>query len=68
MSTVLWDDVLHLITPEIPTCPEVTIKEYLPIVASDFFARTHLWRTSLESMSTVVNQANYDLTAGCYDA
>jgi hypothetical protein len=67
MSTVLWDDVLHLITPEIPSCPEVTIKEYLPIVASDFFARTHLWRTSLEQMSTVVDQANYDLTAGCYD-
>lgn len=68
MSTVLWDDVLHLITPEISTCPEETIKEYLPIVASDFFARTHLWRMSLEQMSTIVDQANYDLTAGCYDA
>jgi hypothetical protein len=67
MSTVLWDDVLQLITPEIPSCPENIIKEYLPIVASDFFARTHLWKVSLEDMATVVDQPNYDLIAGFFD-
>lgn len=67
MATVLWDNVLPLITPEVPTCPEETIKEYLAIVASDFFARTHLWRVSIENMDTVANTALYDLTAGCYD-
>jgi hypothetical protein len=67
MATVLWDDVLDLITPEIPSCPESIITKYLPIVASDFFARTHLWRVSLEDMSTVVNQSTYDLVAGFFD-
>ena len=68
MSTIVWDDVLPLITPEVPTCPEATIKEYLPIVASDFFARTHLWRVELDSLSTVADQALYDLTSPFFDA
>lgn len=67
MSTVLWDDVLHLITPEIPTCPEATIKEYLPIVASDFFARTHLWRTTLDGYATIENEPYYDICAPNFD-
>lgn len=68
MATTVWDDVLPLITPELPTCPEATIKEYLPIVASDFFARTHLWRESLDGFSTVANQALYDIASPFYDA
>jgi hypothetical protein len=68
MSTVLWDDVLHLITPEISTCPEATIKEYLPIVASDFFARTHLWRIDLSAFPTQINQEYYDICAPYFDA
>lgn len=68
MSTIVWDDILPLITPDLPVCPEATIKEYLPIVASDFFARTHLWRTSLEDMNTVADQASYDITSPFFDA
>lgn len=68
MATTVWDDVLPLITPEVPTCPEATIKEYLPIVASDFFARTHLWRVPLEDFSTVDGQSTYDITSPFFDA
>lgn len=68
MSTVLWDEVLPLVTPDIPSCPRATIKEYLPIVASDFFARTHLWRQSLEGYSTVSGQASYDIASPLFDA
>lgn len=67
MSTITWDEVLPLITPDLPTCPEATIKEYLPIVASDFFARTHLWRESLVDQNTVVDQAEYDLCSNGFD-
>lgn len=68
MATTLWDDVLPLITPEVPMCPEATIKDYLPIVASDFFARTHLWRVSLDGYSTVADQALYDIASPYYDS
>lgn len=68
MSTILWDDVLTLITPEVPTCPEATIKEFLPIVASNFFARTHLWRETLDSFTTSPNEAYYDICATYYDS
>lgn len=68
MSTVLWDDVLPLITPELTTCPEATIKEYLPIVASDFFRRTHLWRVNLDDGNTIANQASYDIASPLFDA
>lgn len=68
MSTVLWDEVLPLVLPDIPSCPQATIKEYLPIVASDFFARTHLWRMSLEGYSTVPGQASYDIASPLFDA
>lgn len=68
MSTVLWEDILPLVTPDIPTCPQATIKEYLPIVASDFFARTHIWRASLEGYSTVPGQAEYDIASPLFDA
>jgi len=68
MSTVLWEDILPLVTPDIPSCPQATIKEYLPIVASDFFARTHLWRMSLEGYSTVAGQASYDIASPLFDA
>lgn len=67
MANVQWDKVLDLITPEVPTCPEATIKQYLPIVASDFFARTHLWRVSMEGQNTVANQAVYDISSDSVD-
>lgn len=68
MSTLLWDDVLPLITPELTMCPEATIKEYLPIVASDFFARTHLWRVSLDGLETEDGTALYDVASPSFDA
>ena len=67
MANVQWDKVLDLITPEVPTCPEATIKQYLPIVASDFFARTHLWRVSMDGQNTVANQAVYDISSDSVD-
>ena len=67
MSTITWDEVLPLIVPELPTCPEATIKEYLPIVASDFFARTHLWREELVGQNTVANQSLYDMCSNGFD-
>jgi len=68
MSTVLWDDVLPLITPEVPTCPEATIKEYLPIVASNFFARTHLWRVNIDGYSTIIDEPMYNICAPYFDS
>lgn len=68
MANIQWDKVLDLITPDVPACPDVIIKRYLPIVASDFFARTHLWRVSIESQPTIVDQASYDVTSDAVDS
>jgi hypothetical protein len=68
MSTTVWGDVLPLITPEVVRCPEATIKEYLPIVASDFFGRTYLWREELGGFNTVAGQSTYDIASPFYDA
>jgi hypothetical protein len=67
MATVQWDKALDLITPDIPTCPEAVIKKYFPIVASDFFARTHLWRVSMDGQNTVIDQAEYDVSSDAID-
>lgn len=67
MASITWDDVLPLIVPELPTCPEATIKEYLPIVASEFFARTFLWRAPLIDAATVAGQAEYDMCSDGFD-
>jgi hypothetical protein len=37
------------------------MKEYLGIVAADFFARTYLWREQIDAIYVAVNQVDYDL-------
>lgn len=61
MATKLWADLLPLITPDIPACPEATIKTHLASVTADFCARTQLWRETLDADYTIANIAEYDL-------
>ena len=61
MATTTWDTILPLVTPDIPGCPEATIKTAFAAVAADSCARTHIWRESLETQSTVVDQAEYEV-------
>ena len=56
-----WDDFLPLLSPHLSGCPNVTMKQYLGIVASDFFARTYLWREQLEAIYIAPNQVDYSL-------
>lgn len=62
MSTVAWETLHPLITPDVPGCPLEIVNRELAITASDFFSRTHLWRETLTSQSTVIDQSNYDVT------
>lgn len=56
-----WDDFLPLISPHLPTCPSATLRSYLAEVAADFFARTYLWRDTIDAIYLAPNQIEYDL-------
>jgi hypothetical protein len=62
MATTYWDKILPLVTPDIPGCPEESIKTALAAISADFCARTHLWRTDIEDQTTVIDQALYEVT------
>ena len=62
MATVNWETFHPLITPDVPGCPLEIVDRELAITASDFFARTHLWREDLSPQNTVVDQSHYDIT------
>jgi len=62
MSTVYWEAIHPLITPDVPGCPLEVINRELGATAEDFFSRTQLWREDLVTQNTVVNQALYDIT------
>jgi hypothetical protein len=61
----IWDDFLPLISPHLPSCPNASIRMYLGIVASDFFARTYLWREQISAVYVAPNQVEYDLDSDC---
>lgn len=61
MATKPWADLLPLITPDIPSCPEATIKNHLAYVTADFCARTQIWRETLDTDYTIANIEEYDL-------
>ena len=56
-----WDDFLPLLSPHLSGCPNVTMKQYLGIVASDFFARTYLWRDQIDTVYTAAGVSEYDI-------
>lgn len=59
-----WETFFPLIQPHLPTCPEATLKAYLASTTADFCMRTQLWRETSEVLSTVADQAEYDLCGG----
>lgn len=59
--TKLWDDFLPLLSPHLSDCPKATMKEYLGIVASDFFARSYLWREQIDAVYIASGVVEYDL-------
>jgi hypothetical protein len=59
----VWNDFLPLLLPHVPSCPDITLKTYLGIVSSDFFARTYLWRDNIDAIYLAPNQIEYDLDA-----
>jgi hypothetical protein len=59
----LWDDFLPLLAPHLPGCPDPSLKLYLASTASDFFARTHLWREQIDALYVAPSVIDYDLSA-----
>jgi hypothetical protein len=57
-----WDDILPLVIPYLQGAPDVVIKAALSRAATDFFARTHLWRQELTPINTVADRAEITLT------
>ena len=57
----IWDDFLPLISPHLPSCPNASIRMYLGIVASDFFARSYLWRDQIDTIYATTGTVEYDL-------
>jgi hypothetical protein len=58
-----WDDFLPLLSPHLSGCPNATMKEYLGIVASDFFARSYLWRAEIDAIYVAPNVTEYELSS-----
>lgn len=59
----LWADFLPLLAPHLPGCPDPSLKLYLASTASDFFARTYLWREQIDALYIAPNVVDYDLSA-----
>lgn len=57
----LWTAFHPLITPHLSGCPVASINLYLASTASDFFARTYLWREQIGAVFIAPNQIDYDL-------
>ena len=58
-----WDDFIPLLQPHLPGCQAATMKTYLASTAADFFARSYLWRDSIDAIYLAPNQIEYDLDA-----
>lgn len=56
-----WDTIIPLLSPDLPGCPDATLKTALAAVAADFCARTHIWRETLDRQYTIPNIAEYDI-------
>lgn len=59
----VWDDFIPLLSPHLPGCQVATMKTYLASTAADFFARTYLWRDTIDAIYLAPNQIEYDLDA-----
>ena len=57
----LWADFIPLLAPHLPGCPDPSLKLYLASTASDFFARTYLWREEIDAIYVAPNQVDYDI-------
>lgn len=56
-----WDDFIPLLQPYLPGCQVATMKTYLASTAADFFARSYLWRDTIDAIYLAPNQIEYDL-------
>jgi hypothetical protein len=61
MATILWSDIHQLILPDVPGCPLPSVDSALAISASDFCARTHVWREPLDFQFAIKNIPDYDV-------
>ena len=57
----IWDDFLPLISPHLAGCPNASMRTYLGITSSDFFARTYLWRDQIDTIYATTGTVEYDL-------
>jgi len=58
-----WDAFFPLINPHLPGCPDASLRQYLASTASDFFARTYVWRGEVDAVVVAPNVVEYDLSA-----
>lgn len=59
----LWADFLPLLAPHLPGCPDPSLKLYLASAASDFFARSYIWRDEIDAIFVAPRVIEYDLSA-----
>jgi hypothetical protein len=62
MANKSTNDFLPLLIPELPGCPEETMRAALAAVSADFCARTYLWREPLAPQNTAADKSTYDIT------
>jgi len=62
-----FNDLLNLVSPEVPGCPTALAVQHLQMAARQFCADTEAWREKLDPINLVANDLTYTLTP-LYDA
>lgn len=62
MAAMRWSQMLYLVAPHLPGCPEPSMETALAESAAEFCARTALWREELDAELTTAEEHTYEIT------
>lgn len=57
------DDLYPLVLPFVPELPLPTVDQHIKLAAQEFYRRSHAWRETLDPITLVADQTEYDLDA-----
>lgn len=61
MATVTWDEMIPSLAPFLPNAPRVSMRGALLASASNFLAKTYLWRAAFDPFETEPGVSDYGL-------
>lgn len=55
------DDLYPLVLPFVPELPLPTVDQHIKLAAQEFYRRSHAWRETLDPITLVADQSDYDV-------